>query len=117
MIPETTMDKLNRLAKWRKFFASWQLGSKPLSAPGSRAVTDQYEKLILLRAEGSALVGLLIAKGVFTAEEWEAALGVEADKLSEDYAQTFPGWRATDIGMQMDMPAARETMDRLGFPQ
>ena len=26
---DTYLDKLNRLAKWRKFFTSWQVGTRP----------------------------------------------------------------------------------------
>jgi hypothetical protein len=67
------------------------------------------ELTILLRAEVSALTGLLIKAGVFTAEEFDAALEQEADQLSADYARRFPGFTATDDGMQIDPKVAVHT--------
>jgi hypothetical protein len=74
--PDRTRTALNRLAKWQAI--------------------DQREKTIVLRAEVSALTGLLAAKGVFTSEEWLAALEREADLLSRDYELRFPDVRASE---------------------
>jgi hypothetical protein len=108
---------LERLAKWRMFFASWQLGSRPKSDGEAAAVRDHREATILLRAEMNALAGLLMRKGAITEEEFMTALLAEARQLDEDYQRIYPGWRATTEGMAMDMPAAAETMRKLGFPQ
>jgi len=105
-----TMDKLNRLAKWRSVFAAWQLGTRADTDPECQAVRDHREATILLRAETSALVGLLTAKGVFTAAEFAAQLDAEADALSAMYARRWPGMRATDLGIAYDMPEALATM-------
>jgi hypothetical protein len=104
------MRSLNRLAKWRSVFAGWQLGTRPDTDPECRAVRDHREATLLQRAELSALVGLLVTKGVFSIEEWTDALGAEAGLLNEDLARRFPGFRATDDGMDMQMPEAAETM-------
>ena len=93
---------LNRVAKWRTLFAGWQLGTRPKGDPETDAVRDHREVTILLRAEGSALIGLLVAKGLISAEEWDAALEKEADMLSADYARRFPGVTATDNGLVME---------------
>ena len=93
---------LNVLAKWRTFFTGWQLGTRPKGDPEGDAVRDHREVTILLRAEVSALVGLLIEKRVFTGDEWLAALGKEAKQLNADYEQRFPGVRASAGGLHFD---------------
>lgn len=107
---------LNKLTKWRNFFASWQLGTRPPEDGEYKAVRDHRELTILLRAEVSALTGLLIRKGVFTAEEFTMALTAEGKLLDHDYEERYPGWRSTNSGMSMKMPEAGETMRNLGFP-
>lgn len=104
-----TFASLNRLAKWRSVFAGWQVGTRAKGDPESDAVRDHREVTILLRAEVSALTGLLLKKGVFTAADFDAALGNEADLLSADYAHRFPGFTATDDGMQIDAAIAAQT--------
>lgn len=106
---------LNRLTKWRSFFAGWQLGTRAEGDAECQAVRDHREVSLCLRAEVSALVGLLVAKGVFTAEEWDRALESEANQLAEDLAKRFPGIRCTDVGLTLDTQKALETMRKLGF--
>lgn len=96
------MKALNRLAKWRNVFVGWQLGTRPKGDPEGDAVRDHREQSIILRAEMTALTGLLLEKGVFTPEEFDAALAKEADLLSADFARRFPGITATDDGLSMD---------------
>lgn len=104
-----TLDaKLNRLTKWRGWFAGWQLGTRPKGDPESDAVRDHREATILLRAELTALTGLLMRKGLITSKEFTQALAEEADALSEGYARRFPGVRATDEGITMDPVVMRE---------
>lgn len=93
---------LNRLAKWRTLLAGWQLGTRPKGDPECDAVRDHREVTLLLRAEVTALTGLLIDKGVFTAEEFAGRVGLEADLLSSVLADRFPGVTATDNGLIMD---------------
>lgn len=107
---------LDKLAKWRKFFASWQLGTTPTSDGRYKAVASHRELSILLRAEVSALTGLLLSKGVISEDEWRDALEAEAKRLDHDYEESYPGWRSVPDGMSMKLPEAAETMKRLGFP-
>lgn len=107
--PEKTMAALERLTKWRAIFAGWQLGTRLADDPESQAVRDHREVTMLLRAENSALVALLIEKGVFTGQEWTAQVGVEAEALSKAYEGKFPGMKANDSGMTIDHRAV-ETM-------
>lgn len=107
---------LNKLAKWRKFFASWQLGSRPDNSGEYKAVANQRELFIIMRAELNALTGLMIEKGIFTGEEFDAALGKEAAQLDADYERTYPGFSTSQDGLHMQMPDALNTMRKLGFP-
>lgn len=103
------IDWLNRLAKWRTVLAGWQLGTRPKGDPESDAVRDHREATLLLRAEVSALAALLIRKGIITAQELTEQSHGEAKHLCEAYARSFPGFEATDYGIQMDPARARET--------
>ncbi len=105
----SALKSIQRLCKWRSVFAGWQLGTRASSDPECQAVRDHREVTILLRAELTALTGLLIKKGVFTAEEFTVALGDEADCLDADYERRFPGIASTDDGIVYDQRAA-ETM-------
>ena len=112
----STIDVLNKLAKWRNVFVSWQLGTRPDSDGECRAVKDHREVSLLMRAELSALTGLLIKKGVITQPQFEAALVSEAGQLDQDYERKFPGFSTSQAGVEMDLPAAADTMKRMGFP-
>lgn len=101
---------VQRLAKWRTLFAGWQLGTRAKGDPEGDAVRDHREVTILLRAEMSALLGLLVEKNVITFEEFGAALEREADLLSADYARRFPGIRAADHGLEFVPHIAADTM-------
>jgi hypothetical protein len=100
---------LNRLTKWRNVFAGWQLGTRAKDDPECQAVKDHREVTMLLRAEQSAFTKLLIDKGIFTEEEFHQAMMDEAEMLSKDYEERFPGMKATDYGIQYDR-RAMETM-------
>lgn len=117
MSDQSLRGTLEKLAKWRKFFASWQLGTTSAGDGRYKAVAHHREMSIMLRAEQSALTGLLIRKGVFTQEEFQEALLCEATQLDHDYEESYPGWRSTAHGMSMKMPEAAETMRKLGFPE
>lgn len=92
----------NRLTKWRSVFADWQLGTRAKGDPEYDAVRDHREVTILLRAEVSALTGLLVREGIFTLEAFQHAIIDEAEMLSKDYERRFPGIQATDDGIQYD---------------
>ena len=100
---------MEKLAKWRSVFAGWQLGTRAKGDPESDAVRDHRELSIVLRAEMSALVALLLEKKVFTAEEWASALEKEAIQLDADYERRFPGFKTTLHGVEMDVNKAVET--------
>lgn len=94
---------LEKLTKWRGHFAGWQLGTRPKGDPECDAVRDHREVTILLRAELNALTGLLIRKGVITAEEFDEALRYEANTLEHDYQRRWPGVAATADGLTYDL--------------
>lgn len=116
MSETSTFAALNKLAKWRKFFASWQLGSR-LSTDGEyKAVADHRELTIILRVEMTALTDILLKKGLITQKEMQAALEREARTLDKDYEDRFAGFSTSQTGLHMKMPEAYETAKRLGFP-
>lgn len=99
---ERTMAALNRLAKWRTLFTGWQLGTRLKGDPEGDAVRDHREATILLRAEATALAGLLLRKGIIAEEEWLAALELEANELNAMYENRFPGVTAHQDGLTFD---------------
>lgn len=116
MSDKTVTDVLNKLCKWRRFFASWQLGTRLEGDGEFQAVVNHRELSILLRAELSALTAVLIAKGAFTQAEFQDAVEAEAKRLDHDYEEAYPGFRSTPDGMHMKLPEAAETMKKMGFP-
>lgn len=104
---------LNRLTKWRWVFAMWQTGSDDLSAE-NMAIRDHRELSIMLRAECSALLKILLDKGIVTQEEHAQVLLEEADFLSKSYEKKFPGFKAVDEGLDINTAIARDTMAEWG---
>lgn len=105
------MDALNRLTKWRGIFAGWQLGTRPKSDPEAQAVRDHRELSMLLRAEVTAITGILLQKGICTIDEFKAELEKEANLLEASYQRRFPGLRAVDDGIEIyDTAKAAQTM-------
>ena len=104
------MTALNRLAKWRTIFAGWQLGTRLDTDPECQAVRDHWDATLVLRVEMTALTALLLSKGVFTMDELANQTATEADAMNDALSARFPGARATDTGMTIDLVKAREWM-------
>jgi hypothetical protein len=100
---------MERLGKWRTVFAGWQLGTRPKGDPECDAVRDHRELSMALRADVNALTALMIRKGVFTAQEYTDQLQEEAKHLCAEYERRFPGFKATDYGLEMNIQIARDT--------
>jgi hypothetical protein len=98
------------VAKWRTVFTGWQLGTREKGDPEGDAVRDHRELTLLLRIEVQALTALMIKKGVFSEREFGLQVIEEAEFFDKQLEKRFPGFRATDDGMQMTMPEAAETM-------
>jgi hypothetical protein len=96
---------LNRLAKWRMILTGWQLGTRERGDPTSEAVRDHREATLLLRAEVNAVTQLLIARDVFTAEDFDSQLVIECEHLHRTFEAKFPGAKATDAGMTLEAEA------------
>ena len=117
----TTIQALNRLCKWRSVFAGWQLGTQWINGDAARmkglaAIRDAADARLVMRVEMNALLGLLIKKGIITKGEWDRALCLEAEVYATDLEGMFPGFKATDMGLDIDIAKANETMERLRFP-
>ena len=109
-LEQKLMERLNLLTKWRSIFAGWQLGTRSMDDPECQAVRDHREVTMLMRAELSALLALLIKAGVFSREEFQRQLIIEADELNKMYEKKFPGMEATPDGIAMDIVEAQQTM-------
>ncbi len=101
---------IERLGKWRSVFAGWQLGTRAKSDPESQAVRDHRELTMALRAEVNALTAMLVDKGICTPQQFGDRIQQEAEYLCHQYELRFPGFKATDSGMEMDVHIARDTM-------
>jgi hypothetical protein len=110
MSEETLVRALNRLAKWRQVFAGWQLGTRLQTDAECQAVRDHREVTIFLRAENNALLKLMLDKGVFTLEEYQAQLEQQAEHLNKKFEEKFPGMKATDYGIEYETAKSAETM-------
>jgi hypothetical protein len=109
-VSDKKINWVERLGKWRTVFAGWQLGTRPKGDPECDAVRDHRDVTMVLRAEMNALVGLLVEKGLFTAEDFTNRMQEEAKYLCEQYERRFPGFKATDYGLDINVAIARDTM-------
>jgi len=105
---------LNRVTKWRSVLAGWQLGTRSIEDAEARAVRDHREITMLMRAELNAMLQMMLAKEIFTDDEWMQTLLDEVERMDRDFEHRFPGFKATHYGMDIDVQIARETMK--GWP-
>lgn len=106
------VDALNRVTKWRRIFTGKMIGSNTDDDPHTVGMNDLQEARIIMRVELTALTGLMIRKGLITQEELAQAIEAEANMLNEDYSRKFPGFKAGNDGMHLEMPLAMETMKK-----
>ncbi|HLW51261.1 MAG TPA: hypothetical protein VKW06_00330 [Candidatus Angelobacter sp.] len=59
------------------------------------------------------MTGLLIKKGFFTAEEFTAQVGLEAQHLDKTFERRFPGFSTTEDGVTMKMPESGRDHEEL----
>lgn len=101
---------VNRLAKWRTIFCGWQLGTRSIKDPEAQAVRNTAEMLLIQRAELNAVIALLVKKNKITPEELTLQVAHEANHLSASLENKFPGCKATDEGMSIDVQVANTYM-------
>lgn len=102
-------DALNKLAKWRTVFASWQLGTRSSGDPECQAIKDHREVTILMRAEINALTKIILENKICTQEKLQEILLEEAQYLDRSYEKRFPGFSTSFIGVHIDKKG-QETM-------
>jgi hypothetical protein len=95
---------MERLGKWRGHFAGWLLGTRAKDDPQSEWARDMAEKVLLLRAESSALARLLVDAKIITGEQFTIQVGQEAQALSNKMEERWAGITATDSGLSYDIP-------------
>lgn len=109
------IDWLNRLCKYRIILTGRILGTVPVSDPKAQGLRDLFDKMLILRAETTALTALLIEKGIITADRFREQIQDEAKHLCETYQKTFPGTEPTDNGITFnDIQKVMEWMSK--FP-
>lgn len=111
MTAATLKSAMNKLAKWRTVFASWQLGTRVSGDAECNAVKDHREVTILLRAEVTALLSILLQKKICTDLEFAEVLKRECELLDEDYEKRFPGFKTHQYGVDIDLNKAAKTME------
>lgn len=108
-------ETLNRLCKWRQFYSGWQLGTRQKGDAESDAVRDHREATLIMRVELRALTAILIRKNILTEDEWNLQLIKECELYDKHLESRYPGFKATDDGLAMDVQLAGETMQRMNF--
>jgi len=107
---------LNKVCKWRMIITGKWIGTRRIEDPEGQSIRDFSDKLILLRVEQSALIGLLLRKRIFSLAELQKQLIEEAEALDKAYEKSFPGMHSTDEGIEIYAPQiAADTMR--GWPK
>jgi hypothetical protein len=95
---------------WATVMAAWQIGDRPFGDAEADALRHHRAMTLIQRIEMNALSELLIARGVFSPEEWTLQLGEEAQAFCKAMEERFPGFRVTEEGAEIwDENAAEET--------
>lgn len=113
---QTMMLALNKLAKWRTVFASWFFGTRSDTDQQCKAFKDLVERTLVLRVELTALNRLLIEKGIFAHYEIMEVITDEAAELEKMLEVQFPGFRATQSGIKMDLREIHARGTMTGWP-
>lgn len=116
VIEKAYLAALNRLAKWRTVYAGWALGTTTAAHGPTKAAKDAAEAKLIMRVEITAISRLLIEKGIFTQDELMTTVTNECEHMQDALERKFPGMKATDRGIDMDIEKSLTTMQDLGFP-
>lgn len=104
---------LNKLTKWRNFFAIWQTANKEPDEAEHKAIKDHREVTMLLRVEVTTLARMMVEKGVCTTDEFAEMMIIEAKHLERSFETAYPGYFAEEFGLSINNPEAAETMRKL----
>lgn len=108
---------VQKLSKWKMFFASWQLGTRSSHDGECKAVKDHRELTLMLRAEVNTLTVLLERKGLISQVEFISELAEQCVLLDQQLEQRFPGFSTSTAGLEMKLPECAQTMQELDFPR
>lgn len=67
-----SIQALNKLCKWRSILAGWQLGTRLMEDPESRAVRDHRDATLIQQTDMDALLALLTEKGTISEQDQQA---------------------------------------------
>jgi hypothetical protein len=93
------------------------LGSVPDTSGAYKALIDLLERCYFMRAELNGLAAILIAKGVFTAAEWQKQVDGEFAHLFGEVAKGWPEVEFREDGFTIrDAVALAARARREGWP-
>lgn len=103
-------DWVVRLQRWPIGLIGEFTGTRTDKDPQARAARRWIRRLLMTQAEQLATFSLLMDKGVFTKEEYLDAFQKAARTLCMELEGQFPGLKARDDGISIDIAKAHETM-------
>lgn len=107
-----------RLRQFGRLAASRLFGTLPTTSGRYKAVVDEWERSLLLRAEMNALVLLLVDKKVVTSAEWTARVVEEIRALADAHQKLWPELTTDEVGIHVhDAQAFAARSKSEGWPE
>lgn len=104
------------LSNWKSLFASWATGLRPNQNTSYLAAQEQAETILILRAELTACLNLLLHLGVVTKDQFDEKFCEAVILLNQALENKFPGFKSTNEGLVLDKPiTAQHTLMQLGI--
>jgi len=85
---------MNRVVQWKSVLANWQLGTRDANNGAFRALQDQHETSMRKNVKFDALVELLVARRVISADDLIEKQIEIATRLDQALETKFPGAKA-----------------------
>lgn len=108
-----------RLRQFGRLDAGRLLGTVPSTHGGYLAWMDLFEKAVFLRAEGNAVVKLLMDKGIVTQGEWLERVTDEMAHMMTVYGEKWPEIEVDASGSGFtvkDLQAFAKRCQKEGWP-
>lgn len=91
----------NRLRSWRFLLTRRVLGPRLSSDPQAAGFNALFAEVLTQRAMLNAMKTACLARGVFGEDRYDEALQSAAEAIDAAFADTFPGARSTELGIQV----------------
>lgn len=108
----------SRLRQYARHAVGRVTGTVVSTAGRYKHAMDQEECRLFFRAEINALVGILVAKKIFTMEEWTKALCEEYEVSLKDNAEKWPEIKVADDGRSyvLNLEGFKKRVNDEGWP-